>query len=68
MVGRSEHYDDDITRHIAKLARRLEVYLESHMFDRSNMINILSLLSSFELACDMNGHHEGAAMCLFHFL
>lgn len=48
------------------MARRLEAHLKSLNFDGFDPISI-SFLPAFQIACDTNGIHEGAAMWLFHF-
>lgn len=68
LANRSQHYDEHLTRHIVKMTKRLEVQLKSEISDRSDWITILSFLQEFQMACDMNGIHEGSAVLLFQFL
>lgn len=35
LTKRSQHYDHDVARHIAKMENRLEVQVKSHMFHES---------------------------------
>lgn len=65
LADQSQHYDDDLARHIAKMAKRLEVQLKLQMFDGSNPITILSFLLAFQMACDTNITHAGVSMWLF---
>lgn len=50
---------------IAKIARPPEVHLKSKMLDFSDPISILGLFPGLQMACDIYGVHEGAAIGFF---
>lgn len=59
-------YGGNVTKKIAKSAERLQPQMRSHLFDSFGLISIISVLSVFRLACDINEIQEGAAIWLFH--
>lgn len=60
------YYDDEVAGKVVTIAHKLEAQLKSQNFEGSNLISILSFLQVFQIACNMNGIHESAAMSLRH--
>lgn len=52
--------DNNLSKNIAKMAKRLSSQMKPHKF-------ILGFLITFKMACDASGVYEGAVMWLFHF-
>lgn len=62
LAEQSQHYDNNVSRHIAKMTKRLELQLKVQIFDRSDPITILSFLPVIQMGCDANGVYEGASI------
>lgn len=67
LANRSQQYEDDVARHIAKMTKLLVVQLKFQVPYGSDKVAILSLLPFFQVLLDKIGTHGSAAMCLFHF-
>lgn len=60
-------YDHTVSKNIAKMSKRFSTQMKPHTFDPFDTISIIGFLFNFQLACDTDGIHEGAAIKLFHF-
>lgn len=61
----SQHYDSDVAMDIAKMAKPLEVPLQSNIFEESEPTIILTFHAAIQMACYTNGIHDVAVMWLF---
>lgn len=52
---------------IASMTKQLEAQFKSQMFDGSNLISILGLLTAFQVLYDTKCTQEGLSMWLCHF-
>lgn len=62
-----QDYNDDVAGCLAKKEKRLEVQLESTMFDGSDSLSKPRFLPAFQMACNASGAYKGAEMLLLHF-
>lgn len=58
-------YDISVSIYVAKTTKRMIARMETHIFNPFNAISIIKFLKNYELFCDKNDVHEGAAMWLF---
>lgn len=56
------HYDNQVAWNVVKWAKILQVQMGTRISDHSDVVSIISLLSSFTMPCDTNGIYEGAVM------
>lgn len=69
LANRSPRYDDTVSSYVAKLVKKIKSQMKAHFFDPKDPIFIIGFLATFELTCDTNKIHEGAAMWVLpHFV
>lgn len=65
---RSSHHDDEVARRIPQWILFLEVQIKSKIRNLPDSILMHRLLSTLKWACDTNGVHERASLCLLQIL
>lgn len=57
----SMHYDQKDEKHVTKWASRLQVYMKSQLFHFRDLMEIIGILYTINMACVHGTGHEGAA-------
>lgn len=64
LTNRSWNYDGKVAKHVAKWASGFRSIKKSQLFDPMDTISVMGFLHAFNMDCDTNQVHEGAAMWL----
>lgn len=62
LAGRFLHYDDTVSRYIAKSLKKVISQRIAHLSNQKNQSSIISFLATIEVTCDTNKIHEDAAI------
>lgn len=54
LADKSSHYNDEVARNVSRWTKRFQIQIKLHGFDLFEPISIISFLSAFRLACDIN--------------
>lgn len=63
----SPRYDDTILSYVSKLAEKVNLEIEAHLFVAKDRIFVIEFLTVFKLPCDMKNIHEDVVMWLLHY-